>query len=260
MHAGRGAQIPRPAPLPEPPRPLWLRVLDVASVALCAALCLRLAASVAALPPLAWWPLLAGCAFLGLLAADFVSGLVHFACDRFGCERTPLLGPALIGPFREHHRHPGRILRHGFCEVNGNNALAVSPVLWLLAELAPRAGRSVAAAALLAGGAAFALAVALTNALHRCAHAGAARGPLRWAQRAGMVLTPRAHARHHRGAHDRAYCIATGWLNPALDGARFWERLERSLRGPAGRGLSGPPAGPAAPAPPRRPPPGCPPA
>jgi ubiquitin-conjugating enzyme E2 variant len=221
----------RSTPPPDPPRPGWIRALDLCSVALCAALCVRLALSVAALPPPAWWPLLASCALLGVVAADFVSGLVHFACDRFGSERTPVVGAPLIRPFREHHRDPRGILRHGFCEVNGNNALAVSPLLWALAELSPRVGRSLAAAALLSLGAAFAVAIALTNALHRCAHAGAPRGPLRWLQRAGLVLTPRAHARHHGGAHDRAYCITTGWLNPLLDRAGFWERLARALRG-----------------------------
>lgn len=224
---GRASRAPPPVPAQ---RPLWIRALDGGSVALCAALCARLAAAMA-VPPLGWWPLVAVCTLLGVLAADFTSGLVHFACDRFGSERTPVVGAALIRPFREHHRHPRGILAHGFCEVNGNNALVVSPILWALGGLAPRAGDSPAAAALLAAGVAFALAIALTNDLHRRAHAGARSGPLRWAQRREILLSPRGHARHHRGAHDRAYCITTGWLNPLLDRVRFWERLARALRG-----------------------------
>ncbi len=216
------------------PRPHWIRVLDATSVGLCALLLVRLAASLDALPPLAWAPLLAAAALLGIALADFASGLVHFACDRFGSERTRVVGPALIRPFREHHRDPRGIARHGFCEVNGNNALAVSPILWVLAELAPEAPRALVAAATFAAGSAFAAAVALTNWLHRAAHAGVPRGPLRWLQRVGLALAPAAHARHHRRPHDCSYCITTGWLNPLLDRARFWQRLERLLR--AGRG------------------------
>jgi hypothetical protein len=33
---------------------------------------------------------------------------------------------------------------------------------------------------------------------------------------AGLVLTPERHARHHRPPHTGDYCIAGGWLDPAL--------------------------------------------
>jgi hypothetical protein len=44
------------------------------------------------------------------------------------------------------------------------------------------------------------------------------------------VLPPAHHARHHRGGHDRAYCIATGWSNGVLDRLELPARLERRLR------------------------------
>jgi ubiquitin-conjugating enzyme E2 variant len=211
-------------------RPGWVRALDVAAVLVCAALFARLFASVPAPPPPAWWPVLALAALAGVAAADLASGLVHFACDRFGSEATPVLGPALIRPFREHHRDPRGIVRHGFWEVNGNNALAVAPLLWALADAAPAASDSLVGAARLAAAAAFVVAVAATNAVHRAAHAAPSRGPWRALQRAGLALVPAAHARHHRRPHDRSYCITTGWWNPLLDRVRFWERAERALR------------------------------
>ena len=48
-------------------------------------------------------------------------------------------------------------------------------------------------------------------------------------QRLHLALPPEAHARHHSGAHDRAYCIATGWANAPLDRLRVFLRLERRL-------------------------------
>jgi ubiquitin-conjugating enzyme E2 variant len=45
-------------------------------------------------------------ALCGWLLADLFSGLVHWALDSFGSVRTPVLGPAFIRPFREHHADP----------------------------------------------------------------------------------------------------------------------------------------------------------
>ena len=65
----------------------------------------------------------------GVLACDLVAGAVHWAYDRFFTETTPVLGPALIAPFREHHRDPLAMTRRGFLDVNGSNYFAVLPVL-----------------------------------------------------------------------------------------------------------------------------------
>ena len=60
-------------------------------------------------------------------AADWLSGLAHWFCDTFFDEDTPVIGAALIQPFRgEHHRDPLAMTRHGFLELNGNNCLARS--------------------------------------------------------------------------------------------------------------------------------------
>src|SRR4051812_4798091 len=38
----------------------------------------------------------------GMIGADLVSGLVHWAGDTWGTPDWPIIGPALIRPFREH--------------------------------------------------------------------------------------------------------------------------------------------------------------
>jgi ubiquitin-conjugating enzyme E2 variant len=52
---------------------------------------------------------------------------------------------------------------------------------------------------------------------------------VRGLQRCGLILSPAHHARHHRAPNTTAYCISTGWLNPALDLAGFWRKLERGV-------------------------------
>ncbi|RPH48210.1 MAG: hypothetical protein EHM91_04630, partial [Planctomycetota bacterium] len=55
----------------------------------------------------------------GYALADVASGLTHWFCDSFFREDTPCIGRVLIHPFREHHRNPTAMTRHGFLELTG---------------------------------------------------------------------------------------------------------------------------------------------
>ena len=206
----------------------WTRVFEAAAVAAAALLAAQLAwrfRGLASAFPVA----LAAGAVVGVFGADLVTGTVHWLCDRFGSERTPIFGPYLIAGFREHHRDPAAIGRHGFLERSGANAFSVVPVL-ALAPFAAALLPDRAAAALVGGSLALAVYVALTNEIHLQCHRSRPAPLARVLQRLRLVLPPDQHARHHRGGHDRAYCIATGWSNALLDAAAVFPRLERWLR------------------------------
>lgn len=195
------------------------------------------------LPPFAWLPLLAFAALAGWAFADFGSGLVHYLCDRFGREDTPLLGPAVIRPFRAHHRDPREITRHGFVELSGNNALALTPLLAATAGLAPSFGEALLPSAAFSWLISASVGLFATNQIHRWAHMTRPPRFARVLQRARLAISVEAHARHHTGAHDVAFCITNGWCNAPLDRARVWARVEWALRASFGRRNSSEPQG-----------------
>lgn len=45
---------------------------------------------------------------------DFISGMLHWACDTWGQFSTPIVGSTLIRSFRMHHVDPQDITKHGF--------------------------------------------------------------------------------------------------------------------------------------------------
>lgn len=169
-------------------------------------------------------PLLAGL-LLGVAIADFLGGVVHWACDTWGSETTRWAGPGLIRFFRDHHRAPHGILEHDWIEVNGEACVAVSAFLLLCTSPVIR---PVLADHVLLEAAAWSLATFAggANQLHKWGHMRRPPGLVRLAQHWGLFLSLQRHAEHHRAPHTKGYCITTGWLNPVLDAARFWRGLE----------------------------------
>jgi hypothetical protein len=172
----------------------------------------------------AGWICLGIVALTGYLAADFLSGFVHWAGDTIGDEATPFLGKNFVTPFRYHHVDPKDIARHDFVETNGNNCIVVLTPLVLAYLLMPAGtGLLFFACALMAF---LALFVVATNQFHKWAHTDS---PPRYAlalQRWGLILSKPHHDIHHAAPHDRHYCITVGWMNPLLNRIKFFRRAE----------------------------------
>ncbi|HEY4185732.1 MAG TPA: fatty acid desaturase CarF family protein [Polyangia bacterium] len=157
------------------------------------------------------------------VASDMISGVVHWAGDTIGHERVPFVGPNFIRPFREHHVDQRDITTHDFIETNGNNCIVVLTPLLLAFLLSPRAGFGFFVATFVAF---LGLFVVATNQFHKWAHEESPPWPARPLQRWGLILSPRHHEIHHAAPHDKHYCITVGWMNPVLNGLRFFRALE----------------------------------
>jgi TMEM189-like protein len=79
----------------------------------------------------------------------------------------------------------------------------------------------------------------VTNQIHAWAHGAPTQKPIRALQRAGILITPERHARHHRG--DRAYAVVSGWSNVLLDRAPARTEILLAALGakPGGPGAGG---------------------
>ncbi len=171
-------------------------------------------------------PVLAAAAYL---AADLISGFVHFTLDNFGDDDTPFFGPYFIKPFRDHHIDPKGITRNDFVDTNGNNCLAsLLPMLlaWLFTPISTALWGYFFGAFFLF----LCLGIFLTNQFHKWAHMDA---PPAWAaglQRLGVILSKEHHDIHHESPYDTYYCITVGVWNPLFDRFNLFERTERFVR------------------------------
>jgi ubiquitin-conjugating enzyme E2 variant len=122
--------------------------------------------------------------------------------------RTPIVGPAIIRPFREHHADPEGMTRHDFIEVNGASCLGCLPLLLLSLALDGFAHALVFFTC---------LGVLFTNQCHKWAHMDKPPAPALFLQRIGLILRGEEHKRHHTPPYNSHFCTASGWLNRPLD-------------------------------------------
>jgi ubiquitin-conjugating enzyme E2 variant len=203
----------------------WVRASEAVGLAGAAALVVANGARSAAAGVVGeWWaPIILVAA---LVAADFLTGCIHWAADTWGSEDLPVIGPRLIRPFRVHHVNPDDFLSRDVLDANGDVALLALPLLAaaLLIPLDTVTGR-VASLAL----ASLATCVLPTNQVHQWAHCASPPRAVGWLQRAGVLLGPGPHSRHHTAPFVDNYCILTGWCNRPLAAIQFFPRLERVI-------------------------------
>ncbi|HEX5748663.1 MAG TPA: fatty acid desaturase family protein [Archangium sp.] len=202
-----------------------IRAMEIASivsfVALESALVWRLAGN----PHTGPWLLLSA-VLLGYLAADFVSGFVHWMGDTWGSTDMPVLGKAFIRPFREHHVDEKAITRHDFVETNGNNCLVSLPVA-LLAVLLPHSSSGQVFVSAFLGAMIFW--VMATNQFHKWSHMDHPPALIGFLQRVHLILPPEHHRIHHTAPFNKYYCITVGWMNKPLLMIGFFPTLERLI-------------------------------
>lgn len=161
-----------------------------------------------------------------VLAADFITGLIHWIEDTYGLPSWPFLGSFVIEPNIEHHLHPtflgtmSNLALRNYQAVVPMGALSLVAFLWF-------------------GWSAWPVALTLTlaslgNEVHTWNHRRANNWLIRFLQNTGIVQSPRQHAKHHHPPFDAYFCTLTNVTNELLEAVYFWRLLEWYLRGAFG--------------------------
>jgi len=159
----------------------------------------------------------------GALLADFLSGMIHWACDTYGTLNTPFVGKTLIRSFREHHVDPTAITRHPFAETVGNSFFVTLP--WV-ATASLIDINSYWFSPLIIFWSVVMFWMAFTNQIHKWAHTYNPPTFVKYLQKSRIILQGKTHNYHHFSPYDRDYCITTGWLNPLFLRLDLWKKME----------------------------------
>lgn len=171
-----------------------------------------------------------------VLAADVITGLVHWWEGTYGDPDWPLLGREVIRPNLVHHEKPTLFVTMGDAWTRNYQLIGLACGATLVATLAGYSTWQLLLTVWLA---------AAGNEVHAWAHVRPRSRLARWLQETALVQTPHQHAKHHRAPYDSNYCTLTNVANPVLEALRFWRRLEaviafttgiKPLRGTAKRG------------------------
>lgn len=160
---------------------------------------------------------------LGILFADLLSGITHWLMDNHLTEDTWLIGE-MVADNRIHHVDVTMFLARSF--VTRNKGAAIVSTILATRLLLMGAHVAFVAAAWVAG--------SLANEIHAYTHRDAPP-PVRALQYIRLMQPPRQHMRHHRQPLTN-YCAVTGYLNPLLERARVWARLDVLIAKVLGKG------------------------
>jgi hypothetical protein len=163
------------------------------------------------------------------ITGDFISGIVHWLCDTYGTEETPVVGKGFIRLFRMHHSYPKDITISPFVYIAGPVSLLAFLTLPIAIGLVMNNSHSFIIAFSAFTYAFITLWTVLTNQFHKWAHSGKTNKAVGFLHKYNIVLNPSHHKLHHTEPFDSNYCITHGWTNPFLEKIRFFRRTENLL-------------------------------
>ena len=167
--------------------------------------------------------------FLGYIFADLMTGTVHWFCDSFFSEKTPIIGNLIISPFREHHLYPHLITEDKFIEQDTTSFFLFMPFLYQAVFIQNNYldnPNLIHIHFFLIG---VCIGTFCTNIFHKWAHQKNENILIHGLQKLGLILNFDNHKKHHND-HSKSYCVTSGILNPILDYLKFFPKMELVIR------------------------------
>lgn len=155
-----------------------------------------------------------------LLAADFISGVVHWVEDTYARPGIhPLLDEWIVEPNIWHHQSPASIISGTYWESTRVSVILAAGAALLFWLCGVRAWEAYFIVAL----------TSQANYVHKLSHKRQKQPVVRALQALGLMQSVWHHAQHHRPPYAIRYCVMTNYLNPVLESLNFWRRLESAI-------------------------------
>lgn len=154
------------------------------------------------------------------LLADLVTGVFHFAVDRYGVIDGKHLTKS-VNLLLLHHKNPRKIIFQSYWEITGG-VYKISGLIFCLSLI-----WGVSWELLL-----FLLFSSNGNMIHKWSHQRKSETPytILCLQKLKLIQDQKHHNKHHTASFDHNYCVMTNYLNPILHRIYFWEFIIKCLK------------------------------
>ncbi len=156
--------------------------------------------------------------FLLWIAADFITGMIHWWEDAYGNPNWKIIGKYVVEPNLVHHEQPHKLLEGSYwTRINTSffAAAIMGTILWLIGL---HSWQVIVCLLFCIQG----------NEVHAMSHRpDKITGLLaRFLQKTGIFQSKKMHRWHHKAPYETNFCIMSDFVNPILNKIAFWKRLE----------------------------------
>jgi plasmanylethanolamine desaturase len=154
-----------------------------------------------------------------IMAADFITGFVHWLEDSYWSPDTPILGKWIVVDNLAHHKNGQDFLKKSYWESCWDTVLAGVIALIVALILHKMSWQLLF----------FTVILMNANQIHKWAHITRFENKpkvIGLLQKMHVLQSTQHHGQHHRKPNNSHYCTVTDFLNPVLDYMHFWRGLE----------------------------------
>ncbi len=159
--------------------------------------------------------------FLLWVAADFITGVIHWWEDTYGNPKWKILGKFVVEPNLVHHKQPHKLLEGSYWNRINTSFFAALMIGGILTLFSLLTWQVVVCLLFCVQG----------NQVHAMSHLpDRTTGKfINWLQKTGIFQSKKMHRWHHKAPYETNFCVRSDYVNPILNKIHFWRSLEIAI-------------------------------
>ena len=156
--------------------------------------------------------------FLLWIAADFITGIIHWWEDAYGNPNWKIIGKYIVEPNLIHHKQPNKLLEGSYWNRINTSFFAAAIIGLILCLVGLHSWQVIVCLLFCTQG----------NEIHAMSHRPdkSTNTLIRFLQKTGLFQSKKMHRWHHKAPYDTNFCIMSDFVNPILNKIKFWTKLE----------------------------------